>query len=309
MDDYKRLFAAFAPIIVIFSLIPAQASEISVCPEGCIWGSIQSAIDSASLGDMIAVESGLYHENLINGKALMLQGQSSDGGAPILTGTITAAANGGSISGFEIAGFGGADIGCILNIVGEIAVYLNNIPESKSICSGSSGLWNSSSAITYQFQSRVFRSRMGNYWADYSGEDRNGDGIGDQPKIIDENNVDYYPLIQPIESYRISTMSITGKEGERVELIRAKVNEPFTIQLNSNPTTGYKWFVDYDYNLLGLEDEMYEKNPSKLLGAGGRSVFAFKPLKSGRTAISFVYRRPWENIASEVRKFNVEIDA
>jgi hypothetical protein len=39
----------------------------------------------------------------------------------------------------------------------------------------------------------------GNYWSNYNGTDNNGDGIGDEPYIIDENNQDNYPLINPID--------------------------------------------------------------------------------------------------------------
>jgi parallel beta-helix repeat protein len=35
----------------------------------------------------------------------------------------------------------------------------------------------------------------GNYWSDYNGTDANGDGIGDTPYIIDEMNLDRYPLM------------------------------------------------------------------------------------------------------------------
>jgi len=39
----------------------------------------------------------------------------------------------------------------------------------------------------------------GNYWSDYNGTDSNEDGLGDTPYIINENNQDNYPLMEPFD--------------------------------------------------------------------------------------------------------------
>ncbi len=309
--NYERIIAGFmlALTIILIAVLAtafiATAGEIHVCPDRCDYAGVQAAIDSANSGDKIVVESGMYAEDLIIGKAETIQGLDTGNGRPVLEGSITAAAKEATLHGFKFAGHNRTDNSCMLNIVGPIEIYLNNIPSARAVCIESSGFWNSSSPINYQFESRVLRSRMGNYWADYTGEDKNLDGIGDEPMVIDGKNVDYYPLIQPVESYRIA-----GESEERMELISAKINEPFTIALNSNPTTGFKWYADYDYYLLSLEDERFEKEPSEAseaLGAGGRSIFVFKPLKTSMTTISMIYRRPWENIVADTRTFYIEI--
>jgi nitrous oxidase accessory protein NosD len=41
--------------------------------------------------------------------------------------------------------------------------------------------------------------KVGNHWSNYNGTDSNKDGVADQPYIIDENNVDNFPLMDPCD--------------------------------------------------------------------------------------------------------------
>jgi predicted secreted protein len=314
MPDYKRLFI---PFLALLLLLQPSLAETRVCSDGCDYSSIQAALDNASSDDKIVVESGTYRELLIIGKRANLHGLDTGKGKPVLapeSGRIILAAYGAVLRGFEIgaasdtnsqelASEGGS---CTIEVVLPASIYLNDLAGKKGVCPEDAASWNSSDAINYQFNSRVLRGRLGNYWADYNGTDENGDGIGDQPVILNEKNIDYYPLMRPVDSYKIPDEKET-----KVELIHAKVNEPFTISLPANPTTGYEWNADYDYVLLKLESAEFESTNSQTVrvGRGGTSVFVFTPIKPGKSTIRFVYKRSWENIVADTRAFHVEISA
>jgi parallel beta-helix repeat protein len=52
--------------------------------------------------------------------------------------------------------------------------------------------------------------KEGNYWDNYTGHDSNHDGIGDTPYVIDANNTDHYPLMQPWVLYQGGTIYINA---------------------------------------------------------------------------------------------------
>jgi len=64
---------------------------------------------------------------------------------------------------------------------GDNTIYHNNFNNTHQVETESTNLWD--------------HDNEGNYWIDYNGTDKNQDGIGDTPYIIDENNRDNYPLM------------------------------------------------------------------------------------------------------------------
>jgi predicted secreted protein len=112
-------------------------------------------------------------------------------------------------------------------------------------------------------------------------------------------------IFKPEEGYVID-----GKQLEAKNSIRAELNEPFNITLDSNPTTGYSWTVDFDHKFLSNGTESYSTISSsrlELIGSAGQQIFTFTPIQEGQTIITAAYKRPWENTAADERMFLIII--
>lgn len=106
----------FLTVLALF-LAGAEAATITVGPEGCDHVSIQAAIDAASPGDVVEVQGGTYHENLVVDMSIVLRGAGNGTEKPIVDAdgrgsAATIVADGVLLEGFilENAGFGWAGI-------------------------------------------------------------------------------------------------------------------------------------------------------------------------------------------------------
>lgn len=74
-----------------------------------------------------------------------------------------------------------------------------------------------------------------------------------------------------------------------------KDSDLLSIELDENPTTGYRWEFVTDDNVLELVFDEFTANLNKgLLGAGGTRILTFKPLADKDTVLYLYYVRPWE---------------
>ena len=93
--------------------------------------------------------------------------------------------------------------------------------------------------------------------------------------------------------------------------IEVKIGEQFTITLDSNPTTGYKWEASFDQSSLKLVKREYKQDASKpgMVGVGGKEHFIFEGIKAGDAQIKLTYKRPWEQQPADakVMTFTVKI--
>jgi len=85
-----------------------------------------------------------------------------------------------------------------------------------------------------------------------------------------------------------------------------KKNDEFVVSLESNPTTGYQWNVDFDNSYIELVDVSYDLEDSELMGSGSTEVFKFKALQEGEVDLTFSYLRSWEEKAP-IKKVSYKI--
>jgi hypothetical protein len=88
----------------------------------------------------------------------------------------------------------------------DATLYMNNFVNSAPyVTDTSSGTvsWESPSAISYAYQGNSYTSVLGNYFDTYSGDDADGDGIGDTAFALASGN-DSYPLMGAWEEGNIA---------------------------------------------------------------------------------------------------------
>jgi inhibitor of cysteine peptidase len=86
------------------------------------------------------------------------------------------------------------------------------------------------------------------------------------------------------------------------------VGTRFSIELEENPTTGYKWSTpEFDQRSLALEADDYTPARGAALGGGGTRKFGFLVKSAGRTTIHLAYMRPWEKDAAPEAVFELTI--
>lgn len=95
---------------------------------------------------------------------------------------------------------------------------------------------------------------------------------------------------------------IAIKEEDTGRTISVKVSEPFAVQLEENPTTGYVWEIEECGDALELMESSFERPQYVSDGAGGKRIFKFIASKEGDNRLKFKLYREWEGQGSIVKR-------
>lgn len=103
--------------------------------------------------------------------------------------------------------------------------------------------------------------------------------------------------------------SVSG--GAFQSLYAVKVNEKFKVELISNPSTGFGWYIVRidNQSCIDTVGHSYESSLAGMPSVGGKEVFEFKAMSKGSAKIVLHYKRPWEKKKpAQVKEINVEVN-
>lgn len=85
-------------------------------------------------------------------------------------------------------------------------------------------------------------------------------------------------------------------------------NKSFRIELPSNPTTGFNWYIDkLDKTFFKIKKSGFNPSASHLIGAGGTAFWELVPMKQGYCRLRLLYYRSWEGKSKAVDEYTLRI--
>jgi inhibitor of cysteine peptidase len=100
---------------------------------------------------------------------------------------------------------------------------------------------------------------------------------------------------------------ICGEE-DNGALVQVRGGAKITIELNENPTTGYRWMISsIDEVFLVPADDAFLPCNQKSPGAGGLHRFFFCAKSAGSTVLTLINKRPWQRDNQAVGTFKLAI--
>lgn len=115
------------------------------------------------------------------------------------------------------------------------------------------------------------------------------------------------PTPKVLSTAGLTATSAPAPSGKQIVVAQG---QQFSIELHSNPTTGYHWRPTFDAGALALKSQTFASDfpitqQASHIGAGGTDVFRFEALRAGTTTITFDYVRSFERGALDETSYTV----
>lgn len=115
-------------------------------------------------------------------------------------------------------------------------------------------------------------------------------------------------FIMSIVMFICSLLGINFGKADSGEIIQQDEKSSFSISVEENATTGYRWSCKIDNEkIVKLTNDKNVYEDKGLIGAPTTRVFTFGAVKEGKTTITLSYERSWEKEPIRVITIAVEV--
>jgi len=105
-----------------------------------------------------------------------------------------------------------------------------------------------------------------------------------------------------------SEIKFTEKDSGRPVEIR--LGDSFTVELKSNPSTGYGWKMKdspTEPRIIEMKAESFTAPQGVSCGAPGKKFYRFSAVSRGKTTLHLLYLRPWEKPPRPAAEFKLPV--
>ena len=90
------------------------------------------------------------------------------------------------------------------------------------------------------------------------------------------------------------------KKSDTLKSLKLKLGEELDIELDENPTTGYRWYQKEggDSSIIALKRSSHEVGGNKGIGSGGKRIIKLVADSRGKQKLKWVYWQEWNGEAS-----------
>lgn len=103
------------------------------------------------------------------------------------------------------------------------------------------------------------------------------------------------------------SMTVLLSEANHGSLVRVRPSEEVVLELEENPTTGYRWAIETRGRALKEIGSTYIPSSGSAIGGGGRRAVRFVAAQPGTAEIRAALRRPWEQKNRNADQYAVTI--
>jgi inhibitor of cysteine peptidase len=104
----------------------------------------------------------------------------------------------------------------------------------------------------------------------------------------------------------VAVIELTAKDSGAA--VASVVGDRVRIELNENPTTGYRWCPRAASSLLRPIDDDYTPAGEGSIGGGGTRTLVYEAVAAGTGSLELELIRAWETPPTPLHTFSIELD-